>query len=98
MLRLLSVAFAVMFASPAFAQQCPSMADFMAHLAEDYGETPFAGATVGQAKAPMIIFLNQQSGTWTIVIGQGGCAKPVAGGEGWIMAPAAEPVVPGEDT
>jgi hypothetical protein len=95
---LATLAACVLFAAPAAAQQCPSMADFLTLLAEDYGEVPVASGTAGaQAPMPVMIFANTATGTWTFVAVIGGCARAMASGERWTMS-VPEPTVPGEDT
>jgi hypothetical protein len=86
------------WAAPVQAQDCPTMADFLTTLAEDYGEVPVASGTAGaQIPSPVMVFANVTTGSWTMVAMSRGCAVPLMAGTGWTMA-TPEPVEPGEDT
>lgn len=85
------------WAAPVQAQECPSMADFLALLAKDYGESPVASGSAGsQAPMPMMMFANMETGTWTMVAVVGGCARAMASGDHWTMAMPTS-LQPGED-
>lgn len=70
---------------------CDTHDGMTAHLANKYGETPAAVGTTG-ARYIMELFVNIETGTWTVVLTQAdGTACGVAAGENFEKQAPAEP-------
>lgn len=84
------VAFAALFAMPAYAQQCGPREGVLAQLMARYGESR-VGAGLAANGGILEIFTNPVSGSWTAAVsGTDGQMCLVASGQSWeIYAPTA---------
>lgn len=105
MLRLIAFVLGlVALSAPAFAQQqpCFSAAQMMEILGQQYGESPVGTAVTdpipqyGMPPARITLFVNPESGSWTIIAGNGTCYSAILSGMEWsgISPEPREPEVP----
>jgi len=56
------------FVPPAHAQMMCFMAPYLPNFKNNFGEEPIANGSLGNGEEKIILFVNQTTGTWTIVI------------------------------